>query len=269
MKVGLCLTGGGARGAYQIGVAKALEELGILQKVEVFSGTSIGSVNASMLATMSVDDAKDIWFSVSNDLLKRTENIFRRIIKEKLEFKNTGVFEITSLENMLKDHLNLDKLRQKEVYVTLSEGGEVNEGIFGLFKSSFHHYIKKDESHVVYSKISSYEDDDAIYKQILASCSIPIVFAPLQVDDKQYYDGGLYDNAPVKPLIEEGCDTIIVIHLEKIHFLNPSKYPGITFHEIKTKEHLGGHLNFDSDKSRKIFQYGYVEGIEYFKEHTL
>lgn len=269
MKLGLCLTGGGARGAYQIGVAKALEELGILQKVEVFSGTSIGSVNASILSTMSVDQARELWFSVSNDLLKRTENIFKRIIKERLEFKSTGVYEISSLEEMLKNHLNLDILRQRQVYVTISEGGEVNEGIFGLFKSSYHHYVKRDESHVVYSKISSCEDDEIVYKQILASCSIPIIFAPLQVNDKQYYDGGLYDNAPIKPLIDEGCDTIIVIHLEKIHFLNASKYPDIKIHEIKTKQHLGGHLNFDPEKSKKIYQYGYDDTLQYFSNQPL
>lgn len=267
MKVGLCLGGGGARGAYQIGAAKALEDLGIFQKVEVISGTSIGAVNSALLATKTIEEAKALWFSIPSDLLKRTEGIFKRIIKERLEFKQTGIYEISELENMLREHLDLDKLREKEVYVTLSEGGEVNEGIFGLFKSGYHHYIKKDEFHVIYSKISDDLDDDSVYKQILASCSIPIVFAPLQVDDKQYYDGGFYDNVPAKPLIEEGCDTVIVIHLERINFLNPSKYPDVMFHEIKTKHHLGGILNFDPEKSKKTFQYGYEDTMEYFKCH--
>jgi len=54
-KVGLCFSGGGARGAYQIGAVKALVELGIFSHIQVFSGTSIGAVNACMVATKNID----------------------------------------------------------------------------------------------------------------------------------------------------------------------------------------------------------------------
>lgn len=63
-KLGICLSGGGARGAYQIGALKALEELGILQKASAFSGASIGAVNVTFAAIGSLDLAMDIWFNV-------------------------------------------------------------------------------------------------------------------------------------------------------------------------------------------------------------
>jgi NTE family protein len=59
-KLGLCFTGGGAKGAYQIGAAQALSELGLLEKVQVFSGTSIGAANVSVLASSSVEKTRDV-----------------------------------------------------------------------------------------------------------------------------------------------------------------------------------------------------------------
>ncbi len=266
MKIGLCLAGGGARGAYQIGALKALDELGLLSKVNAYSGTSIGSVNACLAATLPVDEIKDIWFQLTHDLLKKTEGIFEKLRKEKLEFKETGIFEIEELENLLKKHLNVAVLKTKEVYVTLAEGGMNHEGIIGLLKSSYQHFIKKDRK-VIYAAVNHKSVDDlSIYKQIIASCSIPIAFAPTISDKHQYYDGGVYDNVPVRPLVDAHCDRVIVIHLSKLSLFDPKKFPNVIIDEIKPKHHLGGILNFDGEKSRKLFEYGYTDTIAYFNQ---
>jgi len=267
-KIGLCLSGGGARGAYQIGACKALEELHILERISTFSGTSIGSVNASLLATLTPDQIKEIWFSISPDLLKRTENTFINIIKDKLEFKETGIFEIGELEKTLRSHLDVEKLRKKEVFITLSDGGEINEGIFGLVRNSYQHYIKKD-SRVIYAPLHQEMNDDFIFKEILASCSIPIIFAPTPLGSHQFFDGGVYDDVPVRPLIDAGCDTIIVIHLHRYHLFDCTKYPDVEIHEIVSKSKLGGFLNFDPDKSKTIFAFGYEDTMSYFQNHPL
>ncbi|MGD9910063.1 MAG: patatin-like phospholipase family protein [Candidatus Izemoplasmatales bacterium] len=264
MKLGLCLSGGGARGAYQVGAMKALEELNILSNIEAFSGTSIGSVNASLIATMPIEKLKDIWFSISPDMLKRTEGIFKKIIEEKMEFKQVGLFDIHELENLLKLHLDVQKLKQKEVYVTLSEGGASLEGIFGLIKSSYQHYVKK-EKKVIYANTKDSIDDLSIYKQIIASCSIPIAFAPTRSESHQFYDGGVYDNVPVTPLVENGCDHVIIVHLHRIHTFDPKKFPDVVFDEIKPKHNLGSLLKFDGERSKDLFERGYLDTLEYFK----
>ncbi|MBU1144266.1 MAG: patatin-like phospholipase family protein [Firmicutes bacterium] len=264
-KIGLCLTGGGSRGAYQVGAAKALEELGILSKVSVFSGTSIGAVNCSLLSTKTPSEVKNLWLSVSPDQLKSTQNLFKRLVKERLEFAAKGAYEIKPLEELLKQNLDLKKLKKQSVFVTLSEGGQVNEGIFGLLKSSYSHYIKKD-THVIYSPLHE-QSEKNIIKQILASCSIPIIFPPLKVGEKQYFDGGLYDNVPVRPLIDSDCDTVIIIHLNRIYFLDKSKYPGIHFIEIKHGKGLGGILNFDPLQSEITFNSGYQDTLAYFEKN--
>ncbi len=61
MKLGLVLGGGGGRGAYQIGVWQALEELGIAKHIKVISGTSIGALNAMLFMQGDLEEAKKAW----------------------------------------------------------------------------------------------------------------------------------------------------------------------------------------------------------------
>lgn len=267
MKIGLCFAGGGARGAYQVGCCKALEELGLLQQVYAFSGTSIGSVNASLIATTSPDAVRDLWFSLSKDDMKKTENMFKRILKEKMDFIDNGAYDMTVLKKLLEEHLDFDCLRQKKVFVTVSEAGEWGEGLRGLLKASYLHYIKKDRK-AHYSPIHEM-DRETIINQILASCSIPIAFSPRNIDGKRYYDGGLYDNNPVTPLIEAGCNVIIVLHLHRIEFLDPNHYPEQTIIEIKHHKGLGGILNFDPEQAKILYHLGYQDIYQYFENHPL
>ena len=67
--IGLVLAGGGAKGAYQVGVWEALCEMGLDRIITGFSGASIGSINALLFASADFDEVKQLW-------LKATEDIF-------------------------------------------------------------------------------------------------------------------------------------------------------------------------------------------------
>lgn len=266
-KIGLCLTGGGARGSYQAGAIKALEELGILPKIYAVSGTSIGSVNATLLACKNPDEIKELWLNYSSNDFNKDTSIFKTLREKKLDVVNSGIYEISLLEKLLQDNIDYDKIKQQKTFITLSPAGMENEGVMGLLRSSFKHYIKN-ESQVIYSPLHK-QKEDLVVKQILASCSIPFVFPSVHMDGMQVFDGGLYDNAPIKPLIDAGCDTIIVIHLFRLYFINKNKYPGINFYEVKPSKSLGGTLNFDQDQGQKRFEMGYHDTLSYFKENIL
>ncbi|MDY0024310.1 MAG: patatin-like phospholipase family protein [Candidatus Izemoplasmatales bacterium] len=266
-KLGICLTGGGARGAYQAGALKALDELGILKNVKAISGTSIGSVNASLLACKSVDEIKDLWFNYPMDNFNKDVSIFKTLREKRDKVVDDGIYEIKALEQLLTEQINIPKLRETEVYITLSPAGMKDEGTLGLLKASFKHYIKN-ESQVIYSPLHK-QKDNLIKKQILASCSIPYVFPSVKMDGKQVFDGGLFDNAPVKPLVDAGCDTVIVIHLMRFYFINKHKFPGIKIHEIKNYRSLGGVLNFDEEQTQKRFLMGYTDTMKYFTENPI
>ncbi len=264
-KLGLCLAGGGARGAYQIGVAKRLEELGILNQVSVFSGTSIGSVNAALLATMPVEKAYQLWLGVTTDEIKRTESIFSRIRMEKIKLIENGIFTIEALRARLVDYIDEDALKRATVFVTLSKGGTEDESIVGLFKSAYSHYIKKEQK-TWYPCLKDYAKDDMI-DMILASCSIPIVFPPVTLEDHRYYDGGVFDNVPITPLIEAGCDEIICIPLHLFDRFSLSAHHSVKLYEIRSKHLLGSHLKFDPEHSKRLYQLGYEDACAYFEDH--
>lgn len=83
-KIGLVLSGGGAKGAYEIGVWTALEELGILQYVDGIYGTSVGALNAVLLETCGLEKAREIWENLTwkdffhVDLIKGDRNTSKR-----------------------------------------------------------------------------------------------------------------------------------------------------------------------------------------------
>ncbi len=266
-KFGLCLSGGGSRGSYQIGVAKALDELGLMKRVEAFAGTSIGAVNATLLATMSPDRAFRLWLDTSPDEIKATEGTFRRLMQERIAVVDKGIYNIAPLERRLFAYLDPNALADKEIFVTLSRGGAADENILGLMKSVYRHFTKK-ETNVLYPNISLHPFEDAV-RLILASCSIPVAFPAVVEGERKYYDGGLYDNVPVKPLVGCGCDVILVVHLFGLEFVERSLYPNVRILEIRPSVPLGWMLNFDPAKAEKLYGIGHDDAIAYFRNHPI
>ncbi len=266
-KIGLCLTGGGARGAYQIGAMEALEELGLFSQIKAFSGTSIGAANALVAASTSVQTAKDVWVNMPEENMPK-------IKKDKADQSNklkrprfdAGVYSMAVFEDILRNNTDCDALRKKEVYVTISEGGQADGGLNELVKTTLIHYLKH-QSKVNYVPVHKVEDNDTIFKTVIASSSIPFFFAPVELEDKKFYDGGVYDNVPIQPLIDAGCDEIIIIYLHKHFMFNPKKgSQSVTYHEIKHKGlWMGSILKFSEKQTKKLIQAGYEETMDYFK----
>jgi len=266
-KLGICLTGGGARGGYQIGAIKALEDLGILANVSAYSGTSIGAANAAVVASRGVDAAHDVWFNLPKDNMPKKKKEKERRFRLEMD---KGIYSMEIFEEVMFGVIDYDKLRQKEVYITISEGGKAQDGIIELLKLSLDYYIKK-EPHAQYLPLHKLSNT-RIHKGVVASCSIPIFFSPVTIDGKKFYDGGVFDNTPVKPLVENGCDEIIVIHLHKNRSqVRKDEFPGIVFHEIRhaSARELGHILKFSKKQTKQLYEYGYQDTMTYFKNHKL
>jgi NTE family protein len=266
-RIGLCLSGGGARGPYQVGVAKALEELGLFSQIFAFSGTSIGAVNAVLLAGSGVSETEKMWMEMSDQDIRSTEGTFRRILRENFRLAERGVYDISALRGILESHVNFPVLHVRRVYVTIARGGSPREGIIGLMKSYYQHVFKK-EPRVEYPLLSDYSDSE-IVDRLMASCSIPIVFPPVRLEDTNFYDGGVYDNVPVDPLVECGCKTILVGHLFKTQKIDPNRYPGIRIIEIHHRTSLGGMLNFSTHRVESLIQFGYEDTMDRLRKNPI
>ncbi len=268
-KIGVSLTGGGARGGYQIGALKALRDLGILEKVQCYAGTSIGAANVAVAASRGVEAAEAVWRNLPEDNIPKKDKVSdtRPRFKINLPDLKEGMYSMDVFERVMSESIDYDAMKTKEVYVTVSRGGQSDQSFLSIFRSTYSHYVRRDSQvdYMPLHKLSS----KMIIQSVVASCSVPVFFSPVTINDTQFYDGGVFDNVPVTPLVEAGCDEIIIIYLHRNgkRFTNPSKiFENVKFHEIKhTGRNLGRVLKFSKEQTDRLIALGYEETMHYFE----
>jgi predicted acylesterase/phospholipase RssA len=119
MKRALVLSGGGSRGAYEIGAWQAMEEMGV--RFDAVYGTSIGALNAGLVAQGDVDKAIGLWQNIRMDqVIRGAEGDFsidrmlsrkRDVIPFLLENAKYLNADVTPLENLLREYLDEKKVR--------------------------------------------------------------------------------------------------------------------------------------------------------------
>lgn len=256
MKLGVALAGGGARGAYQIGAWKALEEHELFDKIEAFSGASVGSLNAVLFAMGDFDLAYKTWMSLDKDSLFNLEkHILKRVFKEKLTFLNRGVYSTRRLEKLLDETVDFSKVVDKEIYIATTHLGSEKSTFFDLLNMNYKHFFKA-EQHIRYVDLNDVNDKDK-RSVLMASCAIPVAFKPVQIENETFYDGGLLDNTPYQPLIDAGCDKIIVIDLFTFSPMRIRKVTDSKVFTVYPKRSLRGILDFNKKHVERRFSLGY------------
>ena len=211
MKFGLCLAGGGVKGAAHIGAIKALEEEKI--KVDCISGTSSGSIVATLYAAgYSSDEIKEIFEENAKKIkyidLKNILNIIKNIfIKHKfiIEGFNTGeiIEKIINKYCKQKNIININDIEKNILIASVS----LNPGKVYFFES-----IKNDYR---YSDDMIHIKNIEIGKAVRASCSFPGVFCPCKIGDDMLIDGGVRENIPWKEIKNMGIDKVMCITFEE------------------------------------------------------
>jgi NTE family protein len=258
MKLGVALAGGGARGAYQIGAWKALEEHKLFDQIEAFSGASVGSLNAVLFAMGDFDLAYRTWMSLDKDSLFNLEkHILRRIFKEKLTFLNRGVYSTRRLERLLEETVDFTKIENKEVFVATTHLGNHNSTFFDLLNMNYKHFFKEEQQirYIDMNKVSE-KDKKSV---LMASCAIPVAFKPVEIENETYYDGGLLDNTPYQPLIDAGCDKIIVIDLFTFSPMRIRKITDSKVYTVYPRKSLRGILDFNKKHTERRYLLGYQD----------
>jgi NTE family protein len=207
MKLGLALSGGGVRAAAQLGIVKALHEAGI--KPEIFTGTSGGSIVATLLALGLTPDEALERFRETNDVF---DLAIWHIIK--------GFFTGDEIEGIIKgkkleESLNIifDHRGVAEIYYPFAV--IATDLITG--KEIIISNKTKDEVNTDEVNNDSYEWLYASYRYlshfVRASCSFPGVFIPKNYGEYQFVDGGLTNNLPADTARALGADRVISISL--------------------------------------------------------
>lgn len=292
--IGLVLSGGGAMGAYQVGVLQAMNQLGI--KVDKVAGTSLGALNGAVVSSMrDVGEAakilEEFWlaFGRESPLHPNIPAWIKLLL---------GAGLVPSFLSMLPTASSL----------------------LGITKQFFNDQIALYSDHAIKKMLDSVITDDAIanglpfyiaafrsrgallnilasincvtgfntpdseffhiqslpvneqQQAILASAALPLIFSAQKIMGENYIDGGIggayasRGNTPAAPLVSADCTHLIVVHLSESTLWDRASFPNIPIIEIAIQENirkngLNDLLNFDYAKAQRLIQRGYEDAL--------
>ncbi|WP_040214798.1 patatin-like phospholipase family protein [Clostridium polynesiense] len=258
MKIGLVLAGGGGRGAYQIGVWKALKELGIDKYIQAVSGTSIGALNGVLFAQGDFKKAEDIWLGITLEKILPIDSreIFAKGVKLILGNKNINF--IKKYSPKLLEQGNVSRQGLMDILNEDIDFKKVLRSNISLYAAC----TELPEIKSKYFKLNNY-DGETVKRILCATSAIPSVYECEEIDARKYIDGGMSDNIPIQPIYGEGCDIIFVVHLSREHYIDRSRFPNARIIEIIPSSDQGGVftgiLDFSRESVRKRMIIGYED----------
>jgi NTE family protein len=190
MKKALILSGGGARGAFQVGVWKYLREINWTP--DLICATSIGAINAAAIGSgMSVERLTNLWRTHNRSEIYRLKTL--RFLKSVLRGKPLkSVLDAAPLRTMLTRNLNLEALRQSPIEIIISA------------------------VHLATGRLHLYDQAAIEIDHLMASSAMPILFPWQPIGGELYWDGGVMANSPLFIALEKKVEEIIVVLLSPV-----------------------------------------------------
>jgi NTE family protein len=236
----LVLQGGGALGAYQVGVYEALHEAGIAPQWVI--GTSIGAINAAIIAGSTpgerVEKLCDFWSRVQNDhfvpgglpnwLASATRNAMAvsggvpsffspnplafMSPHHRLGAEAAGYYSVDPLRRTLEDLVDLDQLN--------NGGTRITVGASNVSTSEMRYFDSRDMPLTI--------------DHIMASGALPPGFPPVRIDGELYWDGGILSNTPVEVVFDDNPrrDSLVFA----VHIWNPHGPEPETIWEVMNRQ---------------------------------
>lgn len=202
-KIGLTLSGGGAKGLAHIGILKAIDSAGL--KVDYITGTSMGSIVGGLYALgYSADTIEKMARNLDWEVLLSNRTSLRSLIMEEKE-----EYEKYALELQLKDggpKLPTGVLEGEEMWLKLSEMFAPAYNVTDFNKLSIPFRCIGTE---VSTGNAAVLDEGNMVNAIRASMAIPSVFTAVEIDDCVLVDGGIVRNFPVSDVREMGAEYVI------------------------------------------------------------
>jgi NTE family protein len=285
--IGLVLSGGGARGAYEVGVLLHIADTipHLLDRVRVITGSSVGAVNAAFLASghltpESVHTLARIWRALEMDdivavsrggALRMLASASLRMVNMRARSPITSLLEVDGLWKMVMrgtDWRGLHRaIRGGRFDAIATAATDIASGQTHLFLEG-----RKDVSTRWTTHDSTLVPKPTILgpHHVLASAAIPVLFPPVRVQGRWYMDGGVRYNTPLSPALYLGAESLIIISVraQRPESARPDDFPGLGQMIGKLLDSVFlDRIAFDLDRLLRINDI--VEAIERLGEDAL
>ncbi len=178
MNIGLVLAGGMAKGAYQIGVLKAIDSFVPREMIKYISCASVGVLNGYAYAAGNLEQGEAMW----RDICKGGDKLLiTRVLKSNL------------LQEYIGDLYQPGHPLWCKFYASLMDLGHRN---------------------IVYKELSGVPQEQ-IPLYLKASVAMPVYNRSVSIDETTYYDGAVIDNIPVYPLLKHDLDYMICVYYDE------------------------------------------------------
>ncbi|MCQ2589625.1 MAG: patatin-like phospholipase family protein [Treponema sp.] len=257
---GIVLAGGGGKGAYEVGVWKALNEYGIAQRTTTLSGTSVGGLNSALFVCVPPDQIAELWKNQVPSYLTEGDALISQ----------PGLLKLINT-------IQISKLRNTYPRVTVT----AVRNTYLPAKALLNSITSQPGSYASRFVLNDEPDLNEIKKKLLATAAFPVVCSPVKLKDGyEYYDGGFEqvggDNIPLQPIVDNNkgpvhVNTIIIVYLEH----NPKKmYREIDYDQfeliqivpsIELGNLLDGTTNFTAARIEMLINKGYEDAVKVLK----
>jgi len=246
-KSGLVLQGGGARGAYQVGVIKALGEIAQTRRspFQVITGASVGAINAAPLAASANDfkhgtqHLETLWRGLTCDSIYDTRAIAICMSSVKwlttIAFGGLGIGDPCALlDNAPLGRLLEESFDQRGIELALKTGAldalAISASGYGDGSSTTFFQAGPDVDEWKRARRQG-QKTTLNHRHLLASSALPFVFPAIGIDGRYYGDGALRLATPLSPAIQLGAERLVIIGVRDKTIDEPSshaeKYPSI------------------------------------------
>lgn len=250
MKRAVVLSGGGAKGGYEIGVWKALRRLDI--DYDIVTGTSVGALIGELMVQKDYDKALKLWYFMDYSKVMDIEINGRfstkkgreEIVKKYAKGAVKGGRELTGLKKIVDDLYDDDKFFSSNV----------DYGLVTVYFPSFK------PKYVVKSKLKK----DEVKDYLMASSACFPAFKMYKIGKNSFIDGGYYDNLPINLAIKLGAEEVIAVNTGAIGITRKVKNDKVKVINIKPKNDIGNFLAFEKKYARRAIAFGYNDAMKTF-----
>lgn len=226
MKIGLVLSGGMVKGAYQIGVLEALQEFVKKEDIACISTASVGTIAAYAYEQDRLEEFKNLWLD--------TEQFnIRSFLRSSVKRSNI----LDKVSEIVKEHRKIET----DFYTTCLD----------ITRMKLNYVNLKDVR------------EDLLEDYLKSAISFPPVYKAIEIENIKYVDGAVIDNIPVNPLAKYDLDYIIVVHFDKDKYVYKNfENKNIIEINFNVQTSISKSLSFDQDSSNEMIRKGYKQAYD-------